>query len=394
MRLLPWDYGVRNLLRRPLRTGLTALGLTLVVFLLLLVISFLRGLDTSLVNSGDEQVAMVHSIAAADNLENSSISDQLPMLIRAELSEVVLQHSDVQALSPEFLATSTIRPASNQNTAQLALFRGVRPEVFLVRRKAFLTSGQFPKSGEVLVGRLASAKLGVTPEELAVGRTLTVEGKTWRISGHFAAPGTMLEAEIWCPLDDLKQQMKRPNDLSLVALRLNPQGQRKEQVDQLDYFCRFRHRDLELGASLETEYYSSLQRHYRPLRSLAWLMVILVSIAGACGAVNTMYAAVAGRIREFAALQAVGFSRRAISLSLLQESVLLAALATLSATGLAVLLLQGMAIRFTMGAFALQIDHLALLIGCGAGLGLGIVGAIPPAIRAFRMPIAVALKAV
>jgi hypothetical protein len=73
---------------------------------------------------------------------------------------------------------------------------------------------------------------------------------------------------------------------------------------------------------------------------------------------------------------------------------LLAALATLVATGLAVVLLQGLAIRFTMGAFALELDHLALLIGCGAGLGLGVVGAVPPAIRAFRLPIALALKAV
>jgi ABC-type lipoprotein release transport system permease subunit len=53
-----------------------------------------------------------------------------------------------------------------------------------------------------------------------------------------------------------------------------------------------------------------------------------------------------------------------------------------------------MAIRFTMGAFTLQLDQLALLVGCGAGLALGVVGAIPPAVRAFRLPITAALKAV
>jgi ABC-type antimicrobial peptide transport system permease subunit len=107
-----------------------------------------------------------------------------------------------------------------------------------------------------------------------------------------------------------------------------------------------------------------------------------------------MYAAVAGRIREFATVQAVGFSRRAIVVSLVQESVLLAAFATLLATGLAILLIQGVAVRFTMGAFTLQLDRLALLVGCGSGLALGIIGALPPAIRAFRLPIAEALKAV
>ncbi len=36
MRLLPWEYGVRNLFRRPSRTLLTLAGLTLVVLLVLI----------------------------------------------------------------------------------------------------------------------------------------------------------------------------------------------------------------------------------------------------------------------------------------------------------------------------------------------------------------------
>jgi hypothetical protein len=229
---------------------------------------------------------------------------------------------------------------------------------------------------------------------LAVGQALTIEGKPRRISGHFAAPGTFLEAELWCPLDDLKLQMRRPNDLSLVAVLLKPGEDRKQQLGDIDYFCRFRRRDLELHGSAEAAYYTSLQKHYEPLRIMAWLLVALVAVAGVCGAINTMYAAVAGRIREFAALQAIGFPRRALLLSLFQESILLAALATLTATGLALLLLQGMAIRFTMGAFALQLDPWAILVGCVVGLGVGIVGALPPAVRAFRVEVAAALKAI
>jgi ABC-type antimicrobial peptide transport system permease subunit len=394
MRLLPWDYGVRNLLRRPLRTGLTALGLTLVVFLLLLVVGFLQGLNTCLEQSGDEQVAMIHSITAADNLENSSISDQLPTLVKTELSGIMVNYEDTSAFSPELVIAGIVQAGTDSSQIPLAVFRGVRPEVFLVRRQAYLVDGRFPQSGEILVGRLAAAKLGISPDRLTVGQELIVEGKPWKVSGRFAAPGTLLEAEIWCPLDDLKQHMRRPNDLSLIALRLNPQGNRKQQMEEIEYFCRVRHRDLELMGSPEVDYYASLQKHFRPMQALAWLLVVLVAGAGACGAINTMYAAVAGRVREFAALQAVGFSRRAICVSLLQESVLLAALATLIATGLALLLIQGVAIRFTMGAFALELDRLALLVGIGAGLGLGIIGALPPAVRAFRLPIAAALKAV
>jgi hypothetical protein len=52
-RLLPWEYGTRNLFRRPGRTLLTLSGLTLVVLLVLIVVGFIRGLETSLAVSGD-----------------------------------------------------------------------------------------------------------------------------------------------------------------------------------------------------------------------------------------------------------------------------------------------------------------------------------------------------
>ena len=51
-------------------------------------------------------------------------------------------------------------------------------------------------------------------------------------------------------------------------------------------------------------------------------------------------------------------------------------------------------IQFTMGAFDLAIDGPSVLLVCGIGLLLGVLGAVPPAIRALRMPIVEGLKAV
>jgi ABC-type antimicrobial peptide transport system permease subunit len=107
-----------------------------------------------------------------------------------------------------------------------------------------------------------------------------------------------------------------------------------------------------------------------------------------------MYGAVVGRTRELAMLQVAGFRRRAIVLSLIQEATLLAACASLLAGAVALGLLNGMAVRFTMGAFSLKIDSTAVLLGCGVGLLVGIVGVIPPAIQAMRRPIGESLKAI
>ena len=55
VRLLPWEYGIRNLFRRPARSGLTLVALTTVVLLVLVVVAFIRGLESSLAVSGDPQ---------------------------------------------------------------------------------------------------------------------------------------------------------------------------------------------------------------------------------------------------------------------------------------------------------------------------------------------------
>jgi ABC-type lipoprotein release transport system permease subunit len=203
----------------------------------------------------------------------------------------------------------------------------------------------------------------------------------------FSAGGAAFESELWCRLDELQQAMKR-QDLSLVAVTLAPGA----DFTNLELFCMER-LDLELQAMQETEYYASLQKDYGPVRMLAWFVVLLVSGAGVFAGLNTMYGSVVGRIRELATLQTIGFARRAMLVSLIQEGVVLAAAASLLATLLALVLVNEAAVRFTMGAFSLRIDEVAVLVGCGIGLVLGVLGAVPPAVRALRMPLVDGLKA-
>lgn len=384
-RLLPWDYGVRNLMRRPLRTALTLLALATVVLLIFVVVGFIRGLDASLSVSGDPQVVLIYSVNAEENIENSAISSQTPGLLAASLPGIVRRY-DVSHVSPELYLGTRIKVDTNDGG--LGLIRGVLPTAPLVRRRVQLIAGRWPGSGEVIAGRLAAAKLGCDSARLAIGKTLTFEQREWRISGQFVAGGGAFESEIWAPLPDLQQALKR-QDLSVVAILLSPSA----VAAHVELFCKER-TDLELQAIGEKAYYDLLQKHYGPMRVLAWTIVWLVSGAGIFSGLNMMYGAVAGRIRELATLQAIGYRRRAVLLALLQEGALLAAAGALLAGFLALGVLNGVAVRFTMGAFTLRIDGTAILIGCGVGLLLGILGALPPAIKALRMPVAQSLKAI
>ncbi|WP_442483374.1 ABC transporter permease [Aeoliella sp. SH292] len=385
-RLLPWDYGVRNLFRRPTRSALTFGGLSIVVLLVLVVVGFIRGLEKSLSATGNPNVALVYALSSAADIENSSIAAQTPGLVSASV-EGIRERNGVAYVSPELYLGTRMQTAQSE-TPGMGLVRGVTTAAPLVRDRVQLVEGNWPAAGEVMVGRLAYSKLGVPEEDTAVGQMIEFDGRQWSISGRFAAAGSAFESEVWAPLADLQTALKR-QDLSLVAVSMESPA----QIADVDLFCRERV-DLELKAVGEADYYASLQKHYRPVRLLGWIVVGLVAGSGVFAGLNTMYGAVVGRIRELATLQAMGFRRRAILLTLIQEATILACGGALVACLLGLLLVDGLAVRFTMGAFMLRVDSVGIAIACGVAVLLGVVGALPPAAKAMRLPVVEAIKAI
>lgn len=385
-RLLPWDYGVRNLFRRPSRSLLTLGGLSIVVLLVLVVVGFIRGLEASLAATGNPNVMLVYSISSGSDIENSAIPGRTPALLSASVAGVRQRHG-VKYVSPELYLGTRMSIADGQQEG-LGLVRGVTTTAPLVRQQVQIVEGAWPGPGEVLVGRLTHSKLGFERESLAVGQSLEFDGRKWTVSGVFSAGGAAYESEVWCPLADLQTTLKR-QDLSLVAVAMET----LDAAADVDLFCRERI-DLELKAVSEIGYYADLQKHYKPVRMLGWVVVGLVAGSGVFAGLNTMYGAVVGRIRELATLQAIGYRRRAILLTLIQEATLLSCGGALVACALGLLFINGTAIRFTMGAFMLRVDSVGIAIACATAILLGVVGALPPAAKAMRLPVVEAIKAI
>jgi len=385
-RFLPWDYGVRNLFRRPSRSILTLGGLTIVVLLVLVVVGFIRGLEKSLAATGNPNVVLVYALSSAADVENSSIAGRTPGLLSASVDGIRSQHG-VEYVSPELYLGTRITTA-NMKEPGMGLVRGVTTTAPLVRGQVQIVEGTWPQTGEVMVGRLAHSKLGAAEEDLSIGQQINFDGHSWKISGRFTAAGSAFESEIWAPLADLQTALKR-QDLSLVAVGMDS----PDRVADVDMFCRERV-DLELKAVSESGYYADMQKHYKPVRMLGWVVVALVAGSGIFAGLNTMYGAVVGRARELATLQALGFRRRAILLTLVQEATLLACAGALVACFLGLTMVDGAAIRFTMGAFMLKIDSVGISVACGVAILLGVVGAIPPALKAMRLPVAEAIKSI
>ena len=140
-----------------------------------MVVGFIRGLERTLAVSGDPQVALVFSLGMGENLEYSSIPMRTADLVAASVAGVRRRHGR-QYVSAELYLGTDVRLVQQEEPA-MGLVRGVTPDVVLVRRLLEIEEGAWPKLGEVILGRMAATKLGVSDVPLSVGDSVTFEGR-------------------------------------------------------------------------------------------------------------------------------------------------------------------------------------------------------------------------
>ncbi len=388
MRQLPFHYAFRNLGRSRVRLIASLLGSTLVVLLVLASGGFVRGMQQTLTQSAPlNENIMILGTGSEEGVERSQIDAAVAGIAGASIPGIK-ERGGVLYVSPEIHAALPVRQSADQEDDHPAVMRGVRSEALLVHPEIEITAGRTPRQGmdELMVGQLAATRLGLPDDRLAIGQTLYFDDRDWTIVGRFSAPNTVMNAEIWIPLTDLQIATNRVSSLSCVIVTLED-----ATFADADLFAKSR-LDLEITVMRETDYYASIAAFYGPIRTMIIITAVLIASGGILGGLNTMYAAFSARVREVGMLQSLGYSRLSIVMNLTEESVFAAACGALIGSAIGLALLNGLAVRFSMGAFAITIDAPVLLVGLIGGLLVGFVGAIPPAIRCLRLPITEALK--
>jgi ABC-type antimicrobial peptide transport system permease subunit len=380
--MLPFSYALRNLFRDPSRLAQTVGGSALVVLLLIAAVALNQGMDRVLSSSGSPKNVILVGKGSEESIERSEVA------IAAEsAAETSIYGIDtplgVAAISGEIIYQAPIRTESGK--VEPSLLRGVLEKALLVHTTVRLLEGTFPGPGEVMVGHLAHRKLGVQIEEFAIGKKLYFGDSPVTISGRFTAPGTVLESEIWFDRNDLASLTQR-DSLSAIVLRME-----EGDVDEAELFA-FQRNDLELAAIREDKYYQKLSIFYQPIQIMTWVTAALVGAGAIFGGLNTLYAAFAARIKEMGTLQSIGYTRTALFISIIQESLLATLTGTLLAFVLAYFLLDGRTVPFSIGTFTLTLTPTVIISGLVTGILLGSLGTLPPALRCLLPSLPKALR--
>jgi putative ABC transport system permease protein len=126
----------------------------------------------------------------------------------------------------------------------------------------------------------------------------------------------------------------------------------------------------------------------------------IMAVGAIFGALNTMYSAVSTRSREIATLRAIGFGPVPVVISVFVEALLLALIGGAVGALIAWLMFNGHSVDTTGGGFGgelifdLAVTPALVVLGIVWACVIGVIGGLFPAIRAARLPVATALRAV
>ncbi|MCP4377946.1 MAG: ABC transporter permease [bacterium] len=384
---LPLNYSLRNLIRRPWQSGATALGIAIVVFAAVLMLSLSRGLFSRLDITGSPDNLMLIS-RKGQNAMFSEI-DSVEVVAVSSMPNLASSATGQPLVSPEILHVAMVRAAAVESRAKSSVsIRGVSPIAFEVHEGIRVSEGRFPEVGkyEVLAGSMSHIKLGVPIEAMAVGKDIRFEGVDWTVVGRFTDNASLIESEIWVPQDTLMSVMRRRTHSLVVAKFTSP----TYASDATALFRRSGVIEKFFKGRTEREYYGQFTEGLAWVFWLSVFMVCLVAVAGVLIGVNTMYTVVINRMGEIATHRILGFSKFDITMSLLTESVIIALLGGLLGVA-GGMYFHNMPMKLSYGAFRLSVDALVISSGLGLAILVGVLGALLPTYKGLRLTIIEAL---
>jgi ABC-type antimicrobial peptide transport system permease subunit len=386
---IPLSYSLRNLWTRRLTTILTAGGMALVVFVFAAILMLAAGLRQTLVETGSPDNVVVIRKGSVSEVQ-SGIDRKQASVIETE-PEITTGSTGDKLVAKEVVVLISL-PKRDQDKPANVVIRGMAPASVLLRPQVRLIDGRLPRIGSSEI--MAGINIARRFKGGGLGETLRFGMREWHIVGIFDAGNTGFSSEIWGDVDQMMQAFRRPV-YSSVIFRLRNSQDFSVVKSRLETDPR-----LTLEAKRETRYYQDQSEMMATfLRIMGLSLTVIFSLGAIIGAMITMYAAVSNRTGEIGTLRALGFQRRSILLAFLMESLLLGfiggCVGLLFASFMQLFTVSTMNFQtFSELAFSFTLTFDIIWQALMFSLIMGLLGGVLPAIRASRMKIVDALRAV
>jgi putative ABC transport system permease protein len=388
IRAVTW-MNLRSIPQRFGASSVIVVGIAGVVAVLISVLAMATGFTHTLLATGRDDRAIV--LRGGSNSELASTLSRDATLTVMDAPGIRKDATGKAIASAEPVVIVEMPKKSNDSGANVTI-RGVgaggaalRPEIQLVAGRMFR-----PGVRELIVGRGAEAQF----KGLDVGSHIALRGSDWTIVGAFESNGDSHESELFADAETVLSAYRRNLYQSVVVL-----------LNSKDSFDAFKaalttNPQLSVAVTRERDYYAEQsQRMGTVLAFVAYFVGGIMAVGALFGALNTMYSAVSVRSREIATLRAIGFGAAAVVVSVLIEAMLLSVMGALVGAGLAWLFFNGNVVstlgsNFTQVVFRLAVSPALVVLGVLWACAIGLIGGLFPAIRAARLPVAAALRAI
>ncbi len=380
--------GISSLPQRWGASSVIIVGIAGVVGVLVAMLAMGEGFKATLNSTGDDNTAIV--LRGGSQAETNSVitREQVPLL--SSLPGIAKGPNGKPLMSAELSQVVNL-PSKADGTDANAQFRGVGEEAWLVREKLKIVEGRKFGAGlrEIVVGQGAQSQF----RGLDVGKKLNLGDQEWTVVGKFAS-GDAHDSELWGDAETLASTYNRRAYQSITV--------RTEGKAGFDQFKAAVESDPRLKLDVDTTraYYSKQSGQLATI--IRWLGIIIgtiMAVGAVFGALNTMYAAVAGRAREIATMRAIGFRGLPVVTAVMLETMLLALLGGVLGGLVAWAIFNGYSVstlgnNFSQVVFQFKVSPELLWTGLKWALGIGLIGGLFPALRAARLPITQALRAI
>ncbi len=357
---VPLAYNVRNLLVRWKITALTAAAFTAVIGLLTVLLAFVNGMYALTADSGQPGNVLILADGSTDEVfsnlgyndvalierETATLdSDGRPLPRPVRVKRVTLDGREQPLASRETYCIVN-RPVENDpGRRQFVQVRGLVDPVMasLVHGIDLLSGEWFSGAGvrtpagaqpgerdqiEAVLGAGLARELGEKQGKttLKVGDTFMLGDREWVVAGVMNSDGTTFGSELWGK-QAIVSKMFNKNGYTSLVLRVEDDGGREAAAARAQQFAahlRDRFSNPKVNAQTESDYYNKLSENNRVFLYGTMIVAVVMALGGIFGVMNTMFAAVAQRIKDIGVMRILGFKRWQILVSFLLESLVIA----------------------------------------------------------------------